>query len=101
MDGTYSIKMFQHSQGAIIMDGTYSITMFQHSRGAIIMDSTYSIKMFQHSRGAIIMDGTYSIKILNAQATRNAIIFSKMGFYLNYMNIRTVWCTELHTMLKV
>jgi len=47
------------------------------------------------------MDGTYSIKILNAQATRNAIIFSKMRFYLNYVNIRTVWCTELHTMLKV
>ena len=53
--------------------------------------------MFWFSRGAIITGGIDSIKILNAQPTRNASIFSKMGFYLNYMNIRTVWCTELHS----
>ena len=57
--------------------------------------------MFWHSRAAIIMDGTYSIKILNAVPTRSAIIFTKMGLYLNYMNIRTVWYTELHTVLNV
>jgi hypothetical protein len=69
--------------------------------GVPLSDGTYSIKMFQHSRGAIIMDGTYSIKILNAQATRMQLSFQKCVFILIYMNIRTVWYTELHTVLKV
>lgn len=47
------------------------------------VDTQFLSYMFRHSWGVIIMDGTYNVKILNAQQTRNAIVFAEIGLCLN------------------
>jgi hypothetical protein len=73
------------------------IANFSCTKNVNTIDTQFLSYMFWYSQCAIVMDGTYNINITNAQPTRNAVIFSKMSLYLNYMNIRTVWCAELHT----